>query len=194
MTTALSRYSSRYVANKALFSFMGNAFRILGPEGNLRFFVKQKAFKMKEEITVFADEGQTDAVLGIKARGIGDFSAGYDVTDRKSGEVVGALKREGLKSMLRDEWTLLDKGGAPIGKVQEDSGGMALLRRFLPIIPQSFHVWIGDKQVGAIKQRFNPFQLVYDVDLEAAGADDLDPRLGVAAVVLLLAIEGRQGK
>lgn len=48
----LSLYSSRYVANKALFSFMGSAFRILGPEGNLRFYVKQKAFKLKEEITV----------------------------------------------------------------------------------------------------------------------------------------------
>ncbi len=187
----LSIYSSRYVANKAMFAFLGSAFRILGPEGNLRFFVKQKAFKLKEEITVFTDEKQSDAVLGIQARGIGDFSGTYDITDKKSGERLGAMKREGLKSLLRDEWTLLDGSGAMIGKVMEDSGGMALLRRFLPIIPQTFRVTMGDKQVGQIKQRFNPFQIVYDVDFEAAG-EDLDPRVGVAAVVLLLAIEGRQ--
>lgn len=193
MSTALSIYSSRYVANKALFSFMGNAFRILGPEGNLRFYVKQKAFKLKEEITVYGDEKQSDAILGIQARGIGDFSGTYDVSDKKSGEKVGALRREGLKSMLRDEWTILDTAGGNLGKVQEDSGGMALLRRFLPIIPQSFKVWVGDKEVGSIKQRFNPFQIIYDVDLEASGGL-LDPRVGVAAVVLLLAIEGRQGK
>lgn len=194
MTTALSRYSSRYVANKAMFSFLGSSFRIMGPEGNLRFFVKQKAFKLKEEITVFSDEKQTDAVLGIQARGIGDFSGAYDISDKKSGEALGAMKREGLKSMLRDEWAVLDTSGAQVGKVQEDGSAMALLRRFLPIIPQSFTVTIGDKQVGSVKQRFNPFQLVYDVDLEGASAEDLDPRMGVAAVVLLLAIEGRQGK
>lgn len=189
----LSLYSSRYVANKALFSFMGSAFRILGPEGNLRFYVKQKAFKLKEEITVFTDEKQSDAVLGIQARGIGDFGQTYDITDKKSGENLGALKREGLKSMLRDEWTLLGSDGQPRGKVMEDSGGLALLRRFLPIIPQTFHVKVGDRQVGTIKQRFNPFQIVYDVDFEGAG-EALDPRVGVAAVVLLLAIEGRQQK
>lgn len=187
----LSIYSSRYVANKAMFSFMGSAFRILGPEGNLRFFVKQKAFKLKEEITVFTDEGQTDAVLGIQARAIGDFSGTYDITDKKSGEKLGAMKREGLKSLIRDEWTLLDVSGAAVGKVMEESSGLALLRRFLPIIPQTFKVTVGDKQVGQIKQRFNPFQLVYDVDFEAAGSY-LDPRVGVASVVLLLAIEGRQ--
>ncbi|NOY26210.1 MAG: hypothetical protein GXP62_10100 [Oligoflexia bacterium] len=192
MTTALSRYSSHYVAKKALFSFLGNAFRIYGPEGNLRFFIKQKAFKLKEEITVYSDEAQKDAVLGIKARGIGDFSGTYDVADKKSGEGVGAMKRQGLKSMFRDEWTIMDGAGTEIGTVKEDSGALALLRRFLPIIPQTFKVTIGDAEVGTVKQRFNPFQLAYDVDLEAADSDTLDPRMGVAAVVLLLAIEGRQ--
>ena len=105
---ALSRYRSSYVANKALFSFLGNAFRLYDTSGSLLFFVKQKAFKLKEEITVFADEGQTDAQLTIKARSVMDVSATYDVTDAKSGDAVGAMKREGLKSFLRDEWTILD--------------------------------------------------------------------------------------
>ncbi|MCB9779537.1 MAG: hypothetical protein H6742_13320 [Alphaproteobacteria bacterium] len=191
-STALTRYSDRYVAKKALFAFLGAAFRIYGPEGNLRFFIKQKAFKLKEEITVFSDEAQTDPVLGIQARGIGDFMGTYDVTDKKTGETLGAMRREGLKSMLRDEWTIIGADGIDIGKVKEDGSALALLRRFFPIIPQSFHVSLGDKHAGVIKQRFNPFQLAYDVDYSAASADELDPRMGVAAVVLLLAIEGRQ--
>jgi uncharacterized protein YxjI len=191
-TTALSRYRSNYVAKKAWFSFMGNAFRLYDTDGNLAFYVKQKAFKLKEEITVFADEGKTDPMLTIQARSVIDFSAAYDVSDAKSGEKVGALKREGMKSMLRDEWTLLDRDDNAIGTVKEDSGLMALIRRFfIKIIPQTFRVSIGDAEVGTIKQKFNPFQLGYIVDFSKA-RDLMDPRMNVATVVLLLAIEGRQ--
>ncbi len=190
MSTELSLYGAQYTAERALFSFLGQEFRIRGPEGNLRFYIKQKALRLKEEIVVWADEKQSNKVLGIKARGIGDFSGTYDVTDAATGDNVGALKREGLKSLLRDEWTILDAGGAQIGKVKEDGSALALLRRFLPIIPQSFTITVGDQPVGTINQQFSLFRLRYDVDL--GGAGDLDPRLSVAAVVLLLAIEGRQ--
>jgi len=190
--TALTRYRPNYVAKKALFSFLGSAFRLYDTSGNLAFYVKQKAFKLKEEITVYADEGQKDAMLTIKARSVMDFSATYDVTDARSGELVGSMRREGVKSMFRDEWTLLDAGGHDLGKVKEDSGVMALIRRFfLKIIPQTFRVTVADAEVGTIKQKFNPFQLGYDVDFAQADGK-LDPRLSVAAVVLLLAIEGRQ--
>ena len=191
-STALSRYSKRYLAKKAIFSFLGSAFRLYDEAGQLRFYIKQKAFKLKEEITVYADEGQTQAMLRIKARSIMDVSATYDVTDANNGEVVGALQREGLKSIFRDEWNLLDADGALIGKVKEDSGIMALIRRFLiKIIPQTFRVTMDGAEAGIIKQRFNPFALQYDVDFTPASAE-LDPRLEVATVVLLLAIEGRQ--
>lgn len=189
---ALTRYRPTYVAKKALLSFLGSSFRLYDTSGNLAFFVKQKAFKLKEEITVFADEGQKDAMLGIKARSVVDFSATYDVTDSKSGETVGSLRREGVKSMFRDEWTLLDSGGHELGKVKEDSGVLAIIRRlFLKIIPQTFRVTVADAEVGIIKQKFNPFQLGYDVDFGKAEGQ-IDPRLAVATVVLLLAIEGRQ--
>lgn len=189
---ALTRYRPNYVAKKALLSFLGSSFRLYDTSGNLAFFVKQKAFKLKEEITVFADEGQKDAQLTIKARSIVDFSATYDVTDAKSGEAVGAMRREGVKSMFRDEWTLLDANGDELGKVKEDSGVLAIIRRlFLKIIPQTFRVTIGGDEVGIIKQKFNPFQLGYDVDFSKASGK-MDPRLNVATVVLLLAIEGRQ--
>ncbi|HND31695.1 MAG TPA: hypothetical protein PLA94_16950 [Myxococcota bacterium] len=185
----LTRYQPQFVAQKALFSFFGSSFRILGRDGSLQFFVKQKAFKIKEEITIFADEGQTQPMLRIRARSALDFSATYDVVDAASGERIGACRREGLKSILRDSWLILGDGDATIAKLQEDSGAMALLRRFFPIIPQTFHVSVDGQDVGYIKQRFTFFRLTYDVDFSRS---PLDPRLGVAITVLLLAIEGRQ--
>ena len=192
-TTALARYPSHYVAKKAFPSFMGSSFRLFDSSGQLAFFVKQKAFKLKEEITVYADEGMKESQVRINARSIIDVSATYDVVDATTEERVGALQRNGLKSILRDEWSILDTDGIEVGRIKEDSGFLALIRRFLSnLVPQTFHVTMGEQQVGVIKQRVNPFLLSYDVDFGAAQAGGLDPRLGVAAVVLLLAIEGRQ--
>ena len=182
--------ATRFTARKAFFNFLGSSFRIFGNDGGLLYYIKQKAFRLKEELVVFADEGQSKPTLRIKARNIFDTSATYDVIDAASGENVGACQRQGLRSMFRDEWHLLDADGAQIGSVKEDSLMMALLRRFLfkTLFPQTFLMLdIGGNPLGKIKQRFNPFQLSYDVEF-----DGIDHRLGVATTVLLLAIEGRQ--
>ncbi len=186
-------YESRYTARKAWFKLFGSAFRLFGPDGILRFYVKQRAFRLREELTVFADEQQTRPMLRIRARQVLDISATYDVTDANTGEVAGALRRAGMRSILRDEWTVLGPGDATVGKLQEDSAAMALLRRFLSnLIPLKYTLTMNGEEVGYIHQHWNPFLLRYDVDLSAA-AGRLDPRLGVAIPVLLLAIEGRQG-
>lgn len=185
--TALSEYKTTYVAKKAFFSFLGNTFRIYDTGGELQFYIKQKAFKLKEEINVFRDEAQTDKRLTIKARSISDFSGGYDITEADTGRSVGGAKRRGLKSLFKDEWDVLDANGTEIGKVEESGGIMILVRKLFKFIPQTYQVTINGAQAGVIKQRFNPFQLAYDVDFSGGG---LDPKLGVGLVVLLLAIEG----
>ena len=102
------------------------------------------------------------------------------------------MRRKGLRSILRDEWSVLGPDDAELGTVREDSGILALVRRFLTnLVPQTFVVALQGRPAGRIKQRFNPFILSYDVDFsEARGG--LDPRMGVAMTVLLLAVEGRQ--
>ncbi len=192
MSTALTVAPRAFVAKKALFSFLGRVFRIYGTDGNLRYYIKKKAFRLKEEINVYSDENQTNVALVIQARNIFDFGATYDVTDPGSGETVGACRRQGLKSILRDEWTILGPGDVALGKIQEDSILMALFRRFIAhtLFPQTFSVYQGDQKLGKIAQRFNPFQLAYDVD--CTRVDGMDPRLLVAGTILLLSIEGRQ--
>ena len=187
-----SVYQPRYTARKAWFKFLGAAFRLFGPDGILRFYVKQRAFRLREELTVYADEQQTRPMLRIRARQVLDISATYDVTDANTGEAAGALRRKGMRSILRDAWLVLGPGDTPVGVVQEDSKMMALLRRFLSnLIPLRYTVTVDNKVVGHLSQRFNPFVLSYDVDFSGAqGA--LDPRLEVAITVLLLAVEGRQ--
>ncbi len=184
---------NQYVARRKVLAAFTPKFHVYDPMGNLVAYVEQKAFKLKEDITVFGDEQKTRPLLKIKARQILDISAAYDVTDAASGQKVGALRRKGLKSILRDEWTVLDVTDKEIGKIEEDSALMATLRRFLSnLIPQSFHVEMQGQPAGIIKQHFNPFVLKHTVDLSADTGRRFDRRLALAAVVLLLAIEGRQ--
>ena len=169
-------------------------FRYYDPTGRLVMFSEQKMFKLREDIRVYNDENKSQEVLSIKARQIIDFSAAYDVVDAGLNQKVGALRRKGLRSILRDEWEVLDANDNVIGKLFEDSIGLALLRRFLlgSLLPQNYDVTVGDTRVADLKQRFNPLRYELDLDFRMDTTNRLDRRLGIAAGILLAAVEGKQ--
>lgn len=190
MHTAFS--FNQYLLKRQVFALTGK-FRYFDPNGNLILFSEQKMFKLREDIRVYADENKTQEILMIKARQIVDFSAAYDVVDSTTGQKVGALRRKGLASLLRDEWEILDVGDNVVGKLFEDSMGLALFRRFLSgLIPQNYDITLGTNRVADLKQNFNPFSYQLNVDFSMDINKLLDRRLGIAAGILLAAIEGRQ--
>lgn len=196
MATGLdARFShTSYLVRRKVLTFAGGAFHVYDPSGELAFYSRLKAFKLKEDIRLYTGEDMAREVLVIKARKVLDISSAYDVHDPASGAKLGALRRKGLKSMLRDEWLLLDATDREIGLIQEDSMGKALLRRFLTnLVPQSYHCTIGGSLVCTMKQNFNPFVLKLSVDFSPDLQGLLDRRLGIAGAILLCAIEGRQG-
>src|SRR5687768_15586128 len=183
---------SQYLLKRQVFALAGK-FRVYEPGGRLVLFSEQKMFKIREDIRVYSDESKTQEVLMIKARQIMDFSAAYDVVDSESGQKVGALRRKGLASILRDEWEILDVGDNVVGKLFEDSMGLALVRRFLTnLIPQNYDITFGTNRVADLKQAFNPFSYQLNIDFSMDINKVLDRRLGVAAGILLAAVEGRQ--
>ena len=183
---------NQYVLKRQVFALAGK-FRVFDPSGKLLLFSEQKMFKLREDIRVYSDEAKTQEVLMIKARQIVDFSAAYDVVDSSTGQKIGALRRKGLASILRDEWEVLDVGDNVVGKLFEDSMGMALLRRFLSnLIPQNYDITFGTNRVADLKQNFNPFSYQLNLDFSMDVNKLLDRRLGVAAGILLAAVEGRQ--
>jgi len=183
----------KYVIKRQFFKLLGGAFRVYDMEENLCFYVEQKAFKLKEDLRVYGDEAKTEELLAIHARNIIDFSAIYDINDSKTGQKIGALKRKGLKSILKDEWEVLDSSDNVIGLIKEDSALMATLRRFLTwLIPQQYYGYVGEKAVWHFKQNFNPFTIHITLDMTLDTEDQMDDRVGIAAAVMLCAVEGRQ--
>jgi uncharacterized protein YxjI len=191
---AVGRFGhSRYLIRRKFFKIFGGAFHIFDEAGNVVFYSKMKAFKLKEDLRLFTGEDMQQEVLTIKARSILDFGATYDVTDSASGEKLGALRRKALKSILRDEWLILDANDREVGKIEEDSMALALVRRLLTnLIPQTFSGEVGGAPVLSFRQHFNPFIQKISLDFSGDTGGKLDRRLGIAAAVLLCAIEGRQ--
>jgi uncharacterized protein YxjI len=183
---------NQYLLKRQVFALTGK-FRFFDPSGNLVLFSEQKMFRLREDIRVYSDESKTQEVLMIKARQIVDFSAAYDVVDSSTGQKVGALRRKGLASLLRDEWEILDVGDNVVGKLFEDSMGLALVRRFLSgLVPQNYDITLGTNRVADLRQNFNPFSYQLNVDFSMDVNKLLDRRLGLAAGILLAAVEGRQ--
>jgi uncharacterized protein YxjI len=185
---------NRYLLKRQVFALTGK-FRYYDPMGTLVMFSEQKMFKLREDIRVFSDESKTQEVLQIKARQIIDFSAAYDVIDSAYNQKVGTLRRKGMRSILRDEWEVLDANDQVIGALFEDSPGLAMLRRMFlgSLLPQNYDINVGEQRVADLKQRFNLFRYELDVDFTFDTAHVFDRRVGLAAGILLAAIEGRQG-
>ncbi|MFC5531853.1 hypothetical protein [Cohnella yongneupensis] len=184
----------RYLVRKQILSLVGAKIDIFDSDGREILFSQMKAFKLKEDIRLYGDSTMQEELISIQARSVIDFSATYDVVDSVTGEKLGSMRRKGMKSILKDEWVILDASEAEVGLIKEDSPLMALLRRFLTnLIPQKFHVEMGGERVALFKQDLNPFVGKLNLDFSLDSANKLDRRLGLAAAVLLVVIEGQQG-
>lgn len=184
---------NQYLLRRQVFALTGR-FRVYDPAGNLVLFSEQKMFRLREDVRVYSDESKTQEVLNIKARQIIDFSAAYDVMDSLTGEKVGVLRRKGWRSLLRDEWEVLDANDQVRGLLFEDTISLALLRRFLlgSLLPQNYDITFGEVRVGDLRQRFNLFRYELDIDFGMDPSRMLDRRLGIAAGILLATVEGKQ--
>jgi uncharacterized protein YxjI len=183
----------QYLLKRQVLALTGR-FRLYNTDEQLVLYSQQKMFKLKEDIRVYSDESLQEEILFIKARQILDFSAAYDVIDSLSGASIGALRRKGFRSMLRDEWLVLDPADQQIGVLQEDNLTQALLRRLLlgSFLPQNYDLMMQDQRVADLKQRFNLFRYELEIDFRFDSQRQLDHRLGIAAAILLGTIEGKQ--
>jgi len=184
---------TNYVIRKKVLHLVGHVFHVYGSGGAVLFYAKQKAFKLKEDIRLYTGEDMQTEALYIQARQILDFSAAYDVYDSTTGRKVGALQRRGLQSIIQDEWAILDENDQPLGTLREESTILALVRRFVSnLIPQTYDVEVNGQRVCVMKRNFNPLVSKVQVDFSGDKGGVLDKRLGIAAGVLLCAIEGKQ--
>jgi hypothetical protein len=171
--------------------------------GALLFHVKQKAFRLKESVTVFQDAGQTRPLYRIAADRILDISAQYRI-DAEGGAPVGVLRRRGMRSLWRAHYEV-DRDGAPALLIREENPWVKLLDGLVGEIPVVgfFTGYIlhpayrltrpagGEPLLRAVKQ---PALFERRYRIERPGAlEPADETLGVLALLMMLLLERSRG-
>ena len=191
--------SDAYMVRQKVMKILGEEFHIYSDESmqSMIGYSKMAALKLKEDIRVYSDESKSTELLIIKQKGVLDFTGSFSIVDGQTGESLGTLRRKGMKSIIRDSWVLMDQKENVVGSLGEESGGLALIRRFIPylhiLFPQQFHLRVNGTR-GTVKytQKMNPF--VHKLLVSGVKSSGIDPRIAAAAAILLIAIEGRQNQ
>ncbi|MDB5101735.1 MAG: hypothetical protein JWM80_6156 [Cyanobacteria bacterium RYN_339] len=149
--------------------------------GNVVYYVKQKMFKLKEAITVFGDEAQQDPKFTINADRVIDFSASYAFTDT-SGQALGAIKRQGMKSFWKATYEIRDEAGQPSMTITEENPWVKVLEGLLvdvPVVGMVANYLLNPKYAvtladGRIAMRFIKMPSVFDRRFEIESVIPLD--------------------
>ena len=83
--------------------------RIYDATGRMVVIVRQKFFKLKEHVEIFADEQRTQKVAEIRANKIIDWSPRYSFTE-PDGRPIGSTQRKGMRSIWRASYDVYNPG------------------------------------------------------------------------------------
>ncbi len=195
MSTELSREvqpvalqtQSTYTIKRSFWSFMERIFRVHTADGQLIMFVKHPLLKLREEFQVFADEAKTRPLLRVKSKQALAINFSYEVLDTNTGEVLGSVQKQGLRSIIRDKFIILDSTGAEIGYAEEQ--GASIMRRIFRFLPGHHAIFVEGQRVAVIDQRFRFFTREFDVTMQPS---KLDRRFVLAVALLALMADARR--
>lgn len=171
--------------------------------GELVLYVKQKAFRLREAVTIFADREQTRPLFTIAADRILDISAQYRIEDA-AGNALGALKRHGLRSLWKAHYEVLRGGGAVL-EIREESAWVKVLDGILGEIPvlglltgylfhPAYRVTRTDTGEVVMRLRKEPsfFQARFSVE-EVSPLAGVDTQLAVLGLLMMVLLERDRG-
>ena len=114
---------------------LASDFNITDRNGNYVAYVRQKMFRLKEDVIVFSDESRTKELFNIKANQWIDFNASYMMTDLVTGKKFGSLARKGVRSIWKARYDIIDEKDKPIYQINEDNVWIKVFDSFLGEIP-----------------------------------------------------------
>jgi uncharacterized protein YxjI len=176
-----------YLIKRKFWSFFERVFRVWTADGQLIMYIKHPLLKLREEFMVYEDEAQTRAMLRVKSKQVIAINFSYEITDATTGAVFGSVRKQGLKSIIRDKFILFDANEQEIGYAEEQ--GASILRRFFPWLTSKHAIFANGQQVAFIQQKFRFFTKEFLVDLQQS---TMDPKFVLAVALLALMAEARR--
>lgn len=173
--------------------------------GQVFCFVRQAAFKFKEDIRFYTDDSRSHELMRIKARQRFDPRARYDVTT-PDGSKIGEIQKVFGASLVRSTYRIFDATGVEVATATERNPVVAVFRRlvgllnlvpalgnlvdFLPI-PYHFVFRRDGAELGSHRRQLWKVRDVYTIDMSGDPDRRLDRRLVLAMAVGIDALQAR---
>lgn len=114
---------------------LSSDFNITDKNGNYVAYVRQKMFKLKEDVVVFSDERRSQELFRIRANQWIDFNASYAITEQGSGKKYGRLARRGMRSLWKSQYDIFDENDQSKYQINEDNGWVKVIDGLIGEIP-----------------------------------------------------------
>jgi hypothetical protein len=106
-----------------------------GSKAELVALAQQKRLAFKEKVQFYTDESKSSLAFTFRAEKVLDVHGRYLVEDPE-GNLVGSFKKDFTKSLFNSTWNVLGNDGErPRLTISESSHTLAILRRFLALVP-----------------------------------------------------------
>ncbi len=193
------RQKFRFVVNEYIFHLPG---RDGETPGEPICYVRQKAFKFKEDIRFYTDESMSAELMRIKARQRFDPRASYDVT-AADGQRIGAIQKVFGASLLRSTYRIKGPGDEELAIAKEASVQVALFRRLVGFVPYLENVanwlpipyhFVFERQgieIGTYRRQLFKLRDTYTIDMSSDPDRTVDRRLVLAIAVGMDALQAR---
>lgn len=114
---------------------LSSDFNITDKNGNYVAYVRQKMFKLKEDVIVFNDESKSEELFRIKADRWLDFNASYAINDLVNEKSYGRLARKGMRSFWKSHYEILDEKDELKFLISEDNAWVKIFDGMVSEIP-----------------------------------------------------------
>ncbi|MBL8093940.1 MAG: hypothetical protein JNL73_07190 [Anaerolineales bacterium] len=172
--------------------------RVTDASGQLVLYVKQKALALREDVRIFADEAQTQQLYQLNANKIIDFSATYNISIPGGGQ-IGAVKRQGMRSIWKASYTILDAAGAELGVIHEENPWLKVAESFLADIPfigmlinPGYLVDMRGQNVLYLKKQPAVFEGKFTID-KRGQFSEAEERVLLSSVIMTMMLERSRG-
>ena len=113
---------------------LASDFTITDRNENSLAYVRQKMFRLKEDVVVFNNESKSQENFRIRANQWIDFNASYAITD-SFGKNLGKIARKGMRSIWKATYNIFDQNDTQKYKVQEENAWVKVLDGMVGEIP-----------------------------------------------------------
>ncbi|WP_210489521.1 hypothetical protein [Rufibacter aurantiacus] len=184
-------------------STLANDFSVKDAGGLPVCYVRQKLFKLKEEVIVFNDESQSEQLYTIKANQWIDFSAAYVFRDR-TGQEVGRVARKGWASLWKAHYEVYDQNQQQDFTIREANAWVKVADGLLSELPivgiltgyffnPSYTVTRPDGTlIATLKKQKSFFGRKFTVTQESAFEPGEQERI-VLSLMMMILLERRRG-